>query len=121
MNATKCRTAARALAACLVAAASAAAADYDYRVEYVKSTHGSCVKTDLVPRPGTTFRMDVRFDGPFNQIFGGKFDHAKNTTVFFGQTSSSSRSAGTRPRRSRPSRASGGRAARSGSTADSRR
>ena len=77
---------ARAVAACLaVAAASASAADFDYRVEYVKSTHGSCVKTDLVPQPGTTFRMDVRFDGPFNQIFGGKFDHAKNTTVFFGQ------------------------------------
>ena len=86
MNALPSKSAARAVAACLAAAAvSAAAADFDYRVEYVKSTHGSCVKTDLVPQPGTTFRMDFRFDGPFNQIFGGKFDHAKNTTVFFGQ------------------------------------
>ena len=86
MNALPSKSAARAVAACLAAAAaSAAAADFDYRVEYVKSTHGSCVKTDLVPQPGTTFRMDVRFDGPFNQIFGGRFDHARNTTVFFGQ------------------------------------
>ena len=79
--------AARVLAACAIglAASTAAAADYDYEVEYVKSTHGSCVKTDLVPEPGLTFRMDVRFDGPFNQIFGGKFDHARNTTAFFGQ------------------------------------
>ena len=60
-------------------------ADYDYEVQYVKSAHGSCVKTDLLPEPGMTFKMDVRFDGPFNQIFGGKFDREKNTTIFFGQ------------------------------------
>ena len=79
---------ARVLAACaigILSASAASGADFDYRVEYVKSAHGSCVKTDLVPEPGMTFRMDVRFDGPFNQIFGGKFDHAKNTTAFFGQ------------------------------------
>ena len=80
--------AARALAACaigLLAASAASAADYDYEVEYVKSTHDSVVKTDLLPEPGLTFRMDLRFEGPFNQIFGGKFDHAKQTTAFFGQ------------------------------------
>ena len=81
--------AARVLAACaigLLAATAATAADYDYEVEYVKSSHGSCVKTALLPGPGLTVKMELRFDGPFNQIFGGKFDHAKNTTAFFGQT-----------------------------------
>lgn len=57
---------------------------YDYEVESVKSSHGSCVRTDILPEPGLTFRLDVRFDGPFNQIFGGKYDFDKNTTAFFG-------------------------------------
>ena len=74
-----------AIAVSLTSVLAANAAGYDYEVEYVKSTHGSCVKTDLVPEPGLTFKMDLLFEGPFNQIFGGKFDMAKNTTVFFGQ------------------------------------
>lgn len=60
------------------------AADYDYEVEYVKSTHGSCVKTDLKPELGLTFKLDVKFEGPFNQMFGGTFDRQKNTMAFFG-------------------------------------
>lgn len=63
---------------------SAFAADDNYLVEYVKSTHGSCVKTDFVPQPGMTFRLDVKFEGPFTQMFGGKFDHTKNTRAIFG-------------------------------------
>ncbi len=61
-----------------------AAVGYDYEVEYVRSARGSCVKTDLVPEPGLTFRLAVRFDGPFNPMFGGKFDLQKNTKAFFG-------------------------------------
>ena len=61
------------------------AAPYDYEVEYVKSSHGSVVKTDLLPESGLTFRIELMFEGPFNQIFGGKFDQAKQTTAFFGQ------------------------------------
>ncbi len=64
---------------------SVCAADYDYEVEFVKSAHGSVVKTDLLPEGGLTFKIELMFEGPFNQIFGGKFDHAKNTTAFFGQ------------------------------------
>ena len=74
-----------AIAVSLTIVLAANAAGYDYEVEYVKSAHGSCVKTDLIPEPGLTFKMDLMFEGPFNQIFGGKFDMAKNTTVFFGQ------------------------------------
>ena len=74
-----------AIAVSLTSVLAANAAGYDYEVEYVKSTHGSCVKTDLIPEPGLTFKMDLMFEGPFNQIFGGKFDMARNTTAFFGQ------------------------------------
>ena len=74
------------LAVFLVPAALAAhAADYDYEVEYVKSAGGSVVKTDLLPGSNLTFRIELMFEGPFNQIFGGKFDLAKQTTAFFGQ------------------------------------
>ena len=86
MNIIERNAAVRVLAACaigLLSASAAAGADFDYRVEYVKSTHGSCVKTDLVPQPGTTFRMDVRFDGPFNQIFGGTWFILLSSTVAF--------------------------------------
>ena len=69
----------------LTCAFAANAADYDYEAEYVKSTHESCVKTDLYPEPGLTFKMELMFEGPYNQIFGGKFDLSKNTTAFFGQ------------------------------------
>ena len=74
-----------AIAVSLTIVLAANAAGYDYEVEYVKSAHGSCVKTDLIPEPGLTFKMDIMFEGPFNQIFGGKFDMAKQTTAFFGQ------------------------------------
>ena len=69
----------------LAPSAATAAAGYDYEVQYVKSAHGSCVKTDLVPQPGMTFEMAVRFDGPFNPMFGGKFDLERNTKAFFGE------------------------------------
>ena len=87
MTTIELNTATRILAACAIGFLSSAAfsADYDYEVEYVKSSHESCVKTDLLPEPGLTFKMELKFEGPFNQIFGGKFDHAKNTTAFFGQ------------------------------------
>ena len=67
----------------------AGAAAYDYEVEFVKSTHESVVKTDLVPGPGLTFKLDLMFEGPYNQIFGGKFNHEKQTTTFFGQEDAS--------------------------------
>lgn len=61
------------------------AADYDYEVEFVKSTGGSAVRTELVPDAGLSFRLKVMFEGPFNQIFSGKFDRERQTTAFFGQ------------------------------------
>ena len=70
--------------AVLAAVSSACAADYDYEVEYVKSTHGSCVKTDLKPELGLTFRMEVMLDGAFNQVFGGKFSFDRDCTAIFG-------------------------------------
>ncbi|MBQ6135934.1 MAG: hypothetical protein IJI73_01015 [Kiritimatiellae bacterium] len=82
---TRCLRAAAVPAVACAFAASAFAAPYDYEVEYVKSAHMSVVKTDLLPDSGLSFRMDVMFEGPYNQIFGGKFDMAKQTTVFFGQ------------------------------------
>ena len=69
------------LSAAVAAWVSAFAADYDYEVEFVKSTHGSVVKTDLVPELGVTFRLSVMLDGEFNQIFGPKFDHNEETSV----------------------------------------
>ena len=63
---------------------AADAAAYDYEVEFVKSTHESVVKTDFVPELGTTFRLDVKLDGEFNQIFGPNFNHQKNCTAIFG-------------------------------------
>ena len=68
-----------AIAVSLTSVLAANAAGYDYEVEYVKSTHGSCVKTDLVPEPGLTSNMDLRFEGPFNQLFGGQLHTAKPT------------------------------------------
>lgn len=61
------------------------AADYDYEVEFVKSGGRSAVKTDFIPDAGLAFKMKVMFEGPYNQIFGGRFDHAKQTAAFFGQ------------------------------------
>ena len=73
----------------LTSVLAAFAADYDYEVEYVKSTHNSVVKTDLLPEPGLTFKLELKFEGPYNQIFGGKFDFSKQTTFFFGQEDAS--------------------------------
>ena len=78
---------ARVLAVCLAAFAAAfsPAADYDYEVEYVRSAaRASCVKTDLVPDLGLTFKLDLRLEGPFWQTFGGQFVLGKNSTTFFG-------------------------------------
>ena len=70
--------------AVLAAVSSANAADYDYEVEYVKSARGSCVKTDILPEPGLTFGLDVRFDEPFYQLYGGKIDLNKAGQALFG-------------------------------------
>ena len=61
------------------------AADYDYEVEFVKSTGGSAVRTELIPDAGLSFRLKVMFEGSYNQIFSGKFDRERQTTAFFGQ------------------------------------
>lgn len=76
----------RAFAAIAAAAAvwTTRAADYDYEVEYVKSTRGSCVQTDISPEIGLTFGLDVRFDGPFYQLYGGKLDLNRSGQAFFG-------------------------------------
>ena len=67
-----------------IAATNAFAADYDYEVEYVKAERHSVVKTEFVPVPDLTFRLDVKFEGPFVQTFCGEFDASKQTRAIFG-------------------------------------
>ena len=69
----------------LASIGSALAAAYDYEVEYVKSSRGSCVKTDFVPQPDMTFRLEVKFEGTFVQMFNfERFKEKVNTRTIFG-------------------------------------